>query len=325
MNDLSAITVLVPAGLNAHALERLENTFKLVRIKKSDPSLLTDDMVKDVRGLACGTTIDAAFIDALPSLEIIANFGVGYDSVDAAHAASRKVMVTHTPSVLDDEVADTAVGLLISTVRELPKAEKWLRDGKWENEGNYRLTPLTLQGRSVGIYGLGRIGKAIAKRLEAFGLPISYFGRTRQEDVDYAYYSSLTDMAKAVDTLIAVAPGGEATHNTVDAGVFAALGEKGVFVNIGRGSVVDEDALAEALNNGTIAAAGLDVFDREPHVPEALMKAENAVLLPHVGSASEATRDAMADLVVDNLIAWFSTGKAKTPVPETRDVKAKAA
>lgn len=232
-------------------------------------------------------------------------------------------MVTNTPDVLTEEVADTAVGLLINTVRELPKAEAWLRAGRWVKDGAYPLSRATLRGRSVGIFGMGRIGLAIARRLEAFGLPVSYHNRRKAEGVDYTYHDTLVGLARAVDTLISVAPGGAATDKAVNADVLAALGPNGVFVNIGRGSTVDQAALAVALRDGTILAAGLDVFDDEPRVPDDLLSLGNACLLPHVGSASVHTRQAMADLVVDNLIGWFDEGKALTPVGETASVSSR--
>ena len=246
--------------------------------------------------------------------------GVGYDSVDARHAGSRGIVVTNTPDVLTEEVADTALGLLINTVRELPRAEQWLRQGRWQKDGHYRLSPATLRGRRAGIFGMGRIGLAIARRLEAFGLTIAYHNRREVAGVPYAYHPTLVGLAQAVDTLISVAPGGAATKKAVNAEVLEALGPDGVFINIGRGSTVDEPALIAALAKGVIRAAGLDVFAREPQVPQALIDLPNACLLPHVGSASVHTRNAMADLVVDNLIAWFSGKGPLTPVPETRHV-----
>ena len=309
--------VLVPGRLHGHALTRLGEEFTLVRIDRADPALIDGELASRVRGMAAMTLVDAAFIDALPNLEIIANFGVGYDAVDARHAATKSVMVTNTPDVLTEEVADTAIGLLLNTVRELPKAEAWLRAGRWVKDGAYPLSRATLRGRSVGIFGMGRIGMAIARRLEAFGLPISYHNRRKVEGVAYAYHDTLAGLARSVDTLISVAPGGVATEKAVNMEVLSALGPDGVFVNIGRGSTVDQVALAQALKDGTIMAAGLDVFEDEPRVPDDLLSLGNACLLPHVGSASVHTRQAMADLVVDNLIGWFDAGKALTPVGET--------
>jgi lactate dehydrogenase-like 2-hydroxyacid dehydrogenase len=323
INDNSAVTILVPGKLHEHAEKRVDGAFRMVRVERADPALITEEMAKNVRGMAAMTAIDAAFIDALPKLEIIANFGVGYDAVDAKHAGKNGVMVTNTPDVLTDEVADTALGLLLNTVRELPKAEAWLREGRWVRDGAYPLTKTTLRGRRAGIFGMGRIGLAIARRLEAFGLPIAYHNRSRVEGVSYEYHPTLLGLAAAVDTLISVAPGTASTEKAVNMGVLKALGPDGVFVNIGRGSTVDEAALATALADGTIRAAGLDVFANEPNVPQALLDAPNASLLPHVGSASVHTRQAMADLVVDNLLAWFGEGKPLTAVPETAHVTAK--
>ena len=323
MSSTDKVTVLVPGRLHPHAAARIGREFDLVTLPSADPSLVTPEIAGRVRGVAAMTTITSAFIDALPKLEIIANFGVGYDAVDAGHAGKVGVMVTNTPDVLTEEVADTALGLLLNTVRELPKAEAYLRAGRWVSEGNYPLTRATLRGRSVGIFGMGRIGLAVARRLEAFGLPISYYNRRPVEGVSYRYHPSLLELATAVDTLVSVAPGGASTEKAVGAEVLKALGPDGVFVNVGRGSTVDEDALAAALAAGTILAAGLDVFRDEPRVPQALIDAPNASLLPHVGSASVHTRTAMADLVVDNLGSWFSKRQAITPVAETSQVRAK--
>jgi len=314
-------TILVLGNFNEYAVQRLSGEFKVKRIPKGDAALVEASWAGDVKGIASMSTVNAGLIDALPNLEIIGNFGVGYDAVDAKHAATKSVMVTNTPDVLTDEVADTTIGLLIDTVRELSKSQEFLRSGEWVKQGRYPLSKLSLRGRKVGIFGLGRIGKAVAHRVEAFGLPISYHNRRKSDDVSYAYYPSLLELAKAVDTLILVAPGGAETEKAVNAEVLSALGLEGVLINIGRGSVVDEGALAEALKNGTIAAAGLDVFANEPNVPQALLDAPNTVLLPHIGSASEKTRQGMADLVIDNLISWFDKGEALTPVPETANLK----
>ncbi|MDG4882395.1 2-hydroxyacid dehydrogenase [Mesorhizobium sp. WSM4884] len=318
------VAILVPGHFNDHAIGRIDKAFRRVWIERADPALVTGEMREAVRGIASFGGISAAMIDALPNLEIIANFGVGYDSVDANHAARRGVMVTNTPDVLTEEVADTTIGLLINTVREMYAAEKWLRDGDWVRKGNYRLSRLTLRGRRVGIFGMGRIGLAVAHRLEAFGLPIAYHNRRKVEGLSYEYHATLKGLAEAVDTLICVAPGGAATEKAINAEILSALGPNGVFVNIGRGSTVDEAALAAALESGAIAAAGLDVFADEPNVPKALLDAPNTSLVPHVGSASDHTRRAMADLCVDNLVSWFGERRPLTPVPETANIKPRA-
>lgn len=316
------VTILVPGTiLHPHAVARIGEEFRLVQIERADPALVTPELAAQVKGLAAAmTTLDAPFIDAFPHLEIIAYFGMGYEAVDAKHAAERGIVVTNTPDVMNEEVADVAVGLLLACVREFGKAEAWLRSGRWVREGNYPLSALTLRGRSIGIFGMGRIGTAIARRLEAFGVPIAYHNRSRNEASPYRYYPTLLEMAAAVDTLVCVAPGGPATEKAVNAQVLAALGPSGVLVNVGRGSTVDEAALAEALARGTIGGAALDVFADEPNVPQALLDAPNAVLVPHIASASCRTRTAVADLCVDNLIAWFDAGRPLTPVRESMDL-----
>ena len=264
-----------------------------------------------------GVKTDAALMARLPKLKVIGNFGVGYDSIDAAAAAKRGVIVTNTPDVLTEEVADTALGLLLMTVREFGQAEQYLRAGRWGTEGDYRLTPQSLRDRSLGMVGYGRIGKAIAKRAAAFGMPISYFGRTKQSDVAYPFYNDLTAMARDVDTLLVITPGGPQTKGLVSRSVLEALGPRGIVVNIARGSVVDEAALIDALHKGTIWGAGLDVMYNEPNIDPALLKLPNTVLLPHVGSASIHTRNGMGQLVADNIKAYAAKKAPLTPVPET--------
>jgi lactate dehydrogenase-like 2-hydroxyacid dehydrogenase len=272
--------------------------------------------IRAVAMIGAHAPFDEAYMRQFPDLEIIANFGVGYDNIDAKAAARLGIIVTNTPGVLDDEVADTALGLMIMTVRQLPQAERYLRAGQWAARGAFPLSP-SLRGRTVGILGLGRIGKAIAERVTAFGLPVVYHSRRAQADVPYRYYPSLIDMAKAAGVLIVVAPGGPATRNIINAEVLEALGPDGVLINVARGSLVDEKALIEALRNKTILAAGLDVFENEPSVPQELIALDNAVLLPHVGSASVKTRRAMAECVVSNVLAWADGKPPLTPVPET--------
>ena len=269
-----------------------------------------------VRGVAAsGGRVDAALMDQLPDLEIVANYGVGYDNIDAAEAGRRGIVVTNTPDVLNEEVADTAMGLLLCAVRQLPQADAYLRAGRWL-QGPFPLSA-TLRGRRMGILGLGRIGKAIARRAEAFGIEVAYHGRSRQPDVPFPYHSTLVGLAEAVDILVVITPGGAATKGLVNAEVLRALGPEGVLINVARGSVVDERALIEALRDRTILTAGLDVFEEEPKVPPELIALEHVVLAPHVGSASVHTRNAMGQLVVDNLVSWFAGRGPLTPVPET--------
>jgi lactate dehydrogenase-like 2-hydroxyacid dehydrogenase len=269
--------------------------------------------LEGIRAIATGGPIVSELIERMPRLEIICVFGAGYEAVDVAAAHRRSVVVTNTPDVLTDEVADRAVGLLINTVCELPRAEAWLREGRWETDGPYPLTS-TLRGRSVGIYGLGRIGSAIATRLIGFALPVAYHNRSPIPHNPYSYVSSLLELARQVDTLIVAVPGGNETHHTIGSEVLSALGPKGALINVGRGSTVDESALITALRTRTILAAGLDVFANEPFVNPQLMKLGNACLLPHVGSGSGDTRAAMADLLVDNLVAWFDRREPLTPI-----------
>ena len=272
-----------------------------------------------IRGVAVAgghVRIDGALMDTLPDLEVVSSLGVGYDHVDAKEAARRGVVVTHTPDVLTGEVADLALCLLLATIRQIPQADRYLRQGQWL-KGNFPLTT-TLRERRVGILGLGRIGKAIAKRLAACDVSVEYHGRKPQADVAYRYHPTLLGMAQACDVLLVVASGGAETHHIVNAEVLNALGPDGIVVNVGRGTVIDEAALVEALQNKTILSAGLDVFEDEPRVPPALIAMDHVVLLPHVGSASVYTRKAMAQLVVDNLVAWFDGRGPLTAVPECK-------
>ena len=262
-----------------------------------------------------GEKVPAELIDRLPKLEIIANLGVGYDKVDVAAAARRGVVVTNTPGVLTDEVADFTVGLLLATIREIPQADRYVRAGGW-SEKPFRLTA-SLRDRTIGLVGMGEIGQAIARRLEPFGRPIAYHARRRVDGLPYAHYPSALALAGAVDTLIVIVPGGAATNRMIDADVLAALGPSGLLINVARGSVVDEAALVRALTDRTIAGGGLDVFEREPQPSPELLGLANVVLCPHVGSGTVHTRGRMAALGAENLISWFEGRGPVTPVPET--------
>jgi lactate dehydrogenase-like 2-hydroxyacid dehydrogenase len=317
---LKTIEVLATGTMMPMIMEQLEATFTLHRLPAAqDRDAFFAAVGPRIRAVATGghAKMDDAFMGRLPRLEIVANFGVGYDSVDAAWAGKHGILVTNTPDVLTEEVADTALGLLLMTVRELSAAERWLRAGQWVGKGPFPLTAHTLRGRTVGILALGRIGKAIARRCEAFGLAIAYHGRSEQKGVPYRYYANLVEMARDVDILISVAPGGPDTFHIIDAEVLRALGPQGILINIGRGSVVDEPALIRALKDKTIATVGLDVFENEPKVPDELLAMDHIVLLPHVGSGSQHTRRLMGQLVVDNIVSWFSGKGPITPVGET--------
>lgn len=311
------IAILVPGKIHERVLSALRDRFDLVAVESEETLKLDAETASRVRGAAVSGAFPGKWMDQLPKLEVIASFGVGYDSVDVKHAAEKGIIVTNTPDVLNDEVADTAVGLLLNTIRELPRAENWLREGHWKLGAAYPLSRFSLKGRHVGLYGLGRIGQEIAKRLEPFKVKISYHTRNRNPDIAYDYYPTLKSLAQAVDTLIAIVPKTPHTHKTIDAEILSALGAGGVLINIGRGWTVDEAALVSALKSGALGAAGLDVFYDEPVVPAELLSMPNVVLLPHVASASIPTRNAMAALVADNLIEWFEKGAVLTPVPET--------
>jgi len=297
----------------------LDGPFEVVQLPPAkDREGFYADCAARVRGMAIAATserIDGTFLSRFPRLEIVASFGVGYDHVDAVWAGMQGITVTNTPNVLTEEVADTALGLLLCTVRELPQAERYLRAGKWP-QGDYQLSRATLHDRTVGLVGMGRIGQAIARRLDAMRVPVVYHSR-RPAAVGYRHYPNLLEMARDVDVLLVITPGGSATRNLINAEVLKALGPQGILINMARGSVVDEEALIRALREKTILSAGLDVFAHEPHVPAELIAMPHVVLFPHLGSASVATREGMDQLVVDNLLAWAAGKPPLTPVAET--------
>ncbi len=298
--------------------EQLDKHFTVERLYKAvDKEKLLAEFGPKVRALGAtpGMKVDASLMQKLPKLEIIGSFGVGYDAVDAKWAGEHGIVVTNTPDVLNEEVADTALGLLLATVRQFPQADRYVRAGKW-TEKPFPLT-VTLQDRTVGVVGMGRIGKAIAKRLEAFNTPVVYHSRSKAEGVSYKHYPDLKQMAKDADVLVVITPGGAATKHLINKEVLEALGPNGIVINVARGSVIDENALIEALRDRKILSAGLDVFEDEPNVPQALKDMDHVVLLPHVGSASVHCRNLMGQLVVDNLVAWAAGKPPLTPVAET--------
>jgi lactate dehydrogenase-like 2-hydroxyacid dehydrogenase len=297
-----------------HVMETLDSEFTVHRLwEAADRAALLNEAGARVRGIATSGNLgaDATLMDALPKLEIVGCYGVGVDSIDLEHAAKRKVIVTNTPDVLNDDVANMAIALLLATSREICSGDRYVREGKWL-KGAMHLTR-AIRGRRLGILGLGRIGKDIARKAEVFGMEIAYHGRSRQ-DVPYRYFADLVEMARDCDFLVAICPGGPATDKIVDRAVLDALGPEGVFINVARGSVVDEPALVAALQDGRLGGAGLDVFAQEPKVPEALLAMEQVVLQPHAASATHETRRAMGDLVVENLRAHFAGKPVLTPV-----------
>ena len=310
--------ILMTAPMMPVVMDTLENRATVHRLWEHDAATFLREVGPRIRGMATSTLfgrVGAEDFNRLPNLEIVASFGVGYDNVDVVAASRRGIVVTNTPGVLDDEVADLTIGLLIATLRQIPQADRFLRDGQWVGR-SFPLSP-TLRGRRIGIVGLGRIGKAVARRLDGFDVEIAYHGRSRQPGVAYAYYPTAVELAAASDVLIVLAPGGAGTRRLIDAAVIAALGSNGVLINVSRGSLVDEAALIAALRSGALLAAGLDVYEDEPRVAQALIELPNTVLLPHIASGSVATRTAMGKLVADNLIAWFETGTPLTPVGNT--------
>ncbi len=308
--------ILVTAPLPPFLYDPLKAMYRCHDYYQSShkPGLLTAEGSK-IRGLVQGggTVTPTELLDALPKLEIISVFGVGYDGVPVAYCKSRGIKVTNTPDVLTDDVADVALGLILMTGRGFVRANRFVHALEWEKRGPELTT--RLGGRKVGILGLGRIGKAIAERVKAMGMKVAYTGR-KPQDMPYEFVPDLKALAAAVDFLVVACPGGAATKNIVNADVLAALGKKGILINIARGSIVDEAALVVSLESGTIKGAGLDVFADEPHVPPALMSMDNVVLLPHVGSATRETRQAMGDLCKANLDAWFANRKVLTLIPE---------
>src|SRR5262249_43142473 len=284
-----------------------------------DKDSLCAELAPRLRAIAMSITserMDSAMMGRFPRLEIVSSFGVGYDHIDTAWAAAHGITVTNTPDVLTEEVADTALGLLLCTVREFPQAERYLRAGKWV-EKDYPLSPATLRNRTVGMVGMGRIGQAIARRLDAMQVPVVYHSRRPAAGLSYRHYPKLIDMARDTNTLLVITPGARETRNLINAEVLKALGPEGILINMARGSVVDEEALIKALQDKTIRSAGLDVYVREPEVPAELIALENVVLFPHLGSASVYTRTQMDQLVVGNLLAWADGKPPLTPVPET--------
>ena len=310
--------LLIQAPLNSRLTSLVDDRFETVKLYESDRSAaLLAQNANRIRGIVSTVSranagVTAALIETLPCLEIIAHFGVGVDSIDLAAAAARHVIVTNTPSVLTDAVADTALLLLLAVTRDAIEADRFVRAGEWPAG---RLPLATgLGGKLCGIAGMGRIGQAIATRALSFGMAIAWTGPRPKPELTHRYVPGLVQLADEADVLILAMPGGSSTQRVVTADVLAALGPSGYLINIARGSVVDEPALIQALKTGGIAGAGLDVFENEPHIHRDFAGLANTVLFPHLGSATHETRDAMADLVVENLTRHFAGQAVATPV-----------
>ena len=320
----------IPAGIEVLAVAKLAPQFAALvgpaftvhdRLHDTDPAALAAAAPR-IRAIAASgeSKVSAALIAQLPALEIISVMGVGYDGIDVAAAKARGVVVTHTPDVLNDDVADLALGLMLCAARQLPAADRFVRAGQWPSGP----MPLArkLSGARLGLVGMGRIGQAIAQRALAFNMTIAYTARSAKPALPWRYLPTPEALAAESDVLVVITPGGAGTRHLINAAVLAALGrssaQKGLLVNVARGSVVDEDALIAALESGALGGAGLDVFADEPRVPERLRALPQVVLTPHIGSATGQTRQAMADLAFANLRAKFTAQPLPTPVPECR-------
>ena len=298
------IEILQTHKLLASCEEALAARYSVHKLHEAaDKDALLAKVKDSVRGIA-GGNVTPELMDRLPKLEIIANFGVGYDSIDTKAARERNIRVTNTPNVLNDAVAEITIGLMIALARRIPQADQFVRQGKWP-KGNFPLLN-ELNGKTLGILGLGRIGKEIAVRAQAMKMRVVYHGRSRQGDEPFVYYDQLVDMARDSDWLVIIAPGGKGTDKIVSRDVLEALGPEGCLVNMARGTLVDETALVEFLTSKALGGAALDVFEKEPQVPEALFGLDNVVLSPHQGSATNQTRNKMGALVVQNLDAHFA-------------------
>jgi hydroxypyruvate reductase 2 len=292
----------------------LSEAFQVYRLDKAaDKEGFLKEIGSSIQAIATFGSASAELMDALPNLRIISSCGVGVDSIDLAHAAKKNIIVTNTPDVLNDDVANMAVLLLLAASRKLVANDRYVRKGKWAEFGD---PPLAngIRGRTVGILGLGRIGGDIARKLEVFGCDIVYHGRKQQPDQPYRYFGNLVEMARESAYVIVICPGGKATNNIVGREALDALGADGTLINVARGSVVDEPELVAALVEGRLGGAALDVFADEPNVPEPLLAMDNVILQPHQGSATVSTRRAMGDLTVDNLLAYFAGKPVLTPV-----------
>jgi len=309
-------TLLALTNLFPNQMEQLDNHYQVIHLyKEPDPEAVLSRVKDDVKIILAtmNNPVRQNLIDACPNLEIIACKSVGFDNVDVVYAQSKGVIVTNCPDLVTNDTADTAMGLIINVSRRYVELDAYTRVGRWKNGASKPLSN-SLTHKKVGIIGLGRIGQAIAKRCEAFEMKICYFGRNKKQQFHYEFYNDLKSMAKDVDYLVAVVPGGDETKHIVNEEIFNSLGKDGFFINVSRGSVVDENALIQALTNQKIAGAGLDVYADEPNVPDELKTMDNVVLLPHVGAATYETLEKMGDLIIENISLHFDDKPVKTPV-----------
>jgi len=302
------IPILQISSLTPGGNERLDGMFNVIAHDALDAYR------RQIRGLVTtgGVTVDAGLIERLPALEVIATRGVGFDHIDLEAVRTRKIVVSNTPGVLTDCVADLAVGAMIAVSRRLVVADHFVRSGGWL-EGKFPLSN-KVSGKRLGIVGMGRIGRAIARRAHGFDMDIRYFSRTRKSDCPETYAPVLEELAGWADCLVVCAPGDHSTRHMISAAVLDALGSRGYLINVARGSLVDEQALIEALEQGRIAGAALDVFAREPRVPQDLLTMDQVVLLPHIASSTVETFAAMENLLLENLQSYFTDGTLLTPV-----------
>ena len=310
------VEVLFVAAIDSTILPKLEAAFTVLKLPAPGArEAFLADVAERIRVVVTtgGAGADGALIAALPNLQLIAVATAGYEAVDVDAARARGIAVTHTPKVTADDVSDLAFGLLIGVARRIAEGERFVRSGKWLDGGME--FGARVSGKRMGIVGLGAIGRATAKRAAGFRIEVAYHGPSEKPDVPYRYFPDLVDMARAVDVLVVSCPGGPATERLIDRAVIEALGPDGILVNISRGSIVHEAALIEALALGRLGGAGLDVFENEPHVPDALTAMENVVVVPHIGSATPDTRAAMSDLTLANVRAHLAGEPLLTPVP----------
>ncbi len=312
------IDVLVVWPIRPDQMAVLEQTYRVHRYDLAsdvEKAHMIDSVGEQIRAVVTthGGGFEKSLLDRLPNLEIVGCASVGFDTLCVSDCQARGIPVTHTPDVLTDDVADMAMMLLLATLRRMLPAVDWIKQGHWVAQGMMPLNT-SLKGKTLGIVGLGRIGQAIASRAEAFGMNISYYSRAKKAGVSYKHYDDLMMLAKDVDVLAPVIPGGSATQGLISREVLTALGPDSYFINVSRGSVVDETALVELLAQGAIKGAGLDVFVDEPNVPDALLSMDNVVLQPHCASGTFETRAAMAQLVLDNLAAHFDNKPLLTPI-----------